>query len=71
MLSMMCMFSFFNMFLGIQAIYLGQLYLGLALFCGYVVYDTQVVLEKARMGYTDPIADSIQVRTKRSHARLP
>jgi FtsH-binding integral membrane protein len=61
MLSLLCLFSFISIFINVQAIMLGQLYLGLAVFCGYVVYDTQVILEKARMGVTDPIGDSIKV----------
>lgn len=61
LLSVMMLFSVIGMFMHVKAIMLGQLYLGLAVFCGYVVYDTQVILEKARMGVLDPISDSLQV----------
>ena len=60
-MSVMMLFSVIGMFMHVKAIMLGQLYLGLAVFCGYVVYDTQVILEKARMGVLDPISDSLQV----------
>lgn len=62
LLSVMMLFSLLSMFMRVEAIMLGQLYLGLAVFCGYVVYDTQVILEKARAGVQDPISDSLQVR---------
>ena len=32
-----------------------HLYLGLAMFCGFVLYDTQLIVEKCRQGDCDYI----------------
>merc|ERR1712156_1294577 len=38
-----------------------NIYLGLLVFCGYVVYDTQVIIEKAEMGRYNFVAHSLEL----------
>jgi len=42
-----------NLFLGIQILNVGLLYLGLLVMCGFVLYDTQLMIEKKRRGDDD------------------
>lgn len=37
------------------------LYLGLALMCGFVLYDTQLIIEKCRLGDRDFILHSVDL----------
>jgi len=52
-LSTLFMLSLFNLFLGSQLIYEINLYLGLLIMCGFVLYDTQLIVEKRRNGDDD------------------
>ena len=38
-----------------------NLYLGLFVFMGYVVFDTQVMVVRAENGVKDPVKDSVQL----------
>ena len=38
-----------------------HLYIGLAIFCGFIMFDTQVIIRKARMGDKDFIAHSLEL----------
>lgn len=38
-----------------------QLYLGLFVFAGYIIFDTQVMVERASMGVPDYIHDALQL----------
>merc|ERR1719197_732603 len=38
-----------------------NIYLGLAVFCGYVVYDTQVIIEKAEQGRFNFVAHALEL----------
>ncbi|KAG5454157.1 Bax inhibitor 1 [Clonorchis sinensis] len=52
-MSMLATFSFVNLFMRSPAIYQAELYIGLMLFCGFVVFDTQMIVEKRKCGDTD------------------
>jgi len=36
-----------------------QLYLGLVMFVGYVLFDTQLIIERAYNGSTDAVSDAV------------
>ena len=38
-----------------------HLYIGLAIFCGFIMFDTQVIIRKARNGDKDFIAHSLDL----------
>lgn len=59
--SLLLMLSFANMFFRSAAMYSVHLYLGLVIFSGYVLYDTQLVIERARAGNTDYIWDALEL----------
>ncbi|KAI7871166.1 inhibitor of apoptosis-promoting Bax1-domain-containing protein [Spinellus fusiger] len=42
-----------NMFFGNSLVFSAELYLGLIAFCAFVVYDTQMIVERASAGMTD------------------
>lgn len=52
-ISLLTTFSFMNLFIRSPAIYTAELYIGLAIFCAFVVFDTQLIVEKRRNGDTD------------------
>ncbi|CAM9640771.1 unnamed protein product [Ascophyllum nodosum] len=45
--------SLLSLFVRAEFLFNLQLYAGLAIFCGYVIYDTQVIVEKASLGDRD------------------
>jgi len=49
---MLCL-SLANIFMGSRLLYSAELYLGLAVMCGCVLYDTQLIVEKSRRGDDD------------------
>lgn len=55
MLSVMLFMSIINIFIGSYYLFQAQLYLGLIVFCVFVMYDTASIIEKRRMGDTDYI----------------
>ncbi|KRY34317.1 Bax inhibitor 1 [Trichinella spiralis] len=61
MLSAMCWVSMFNMFIRSPALFQVNLYTGLAVMCGFIVYDTQLIMEKKRMGDNDYIRYEIYI----------
>ncbi|KRY51220.1 putative Bax inhibitor 1 [Trichinella britovi] len=61
MLSAMCWVSMFNMFIRSPALFQVNLYTGLAVMCGFIVYDTQLIMEKKRMGDNDYIRHSVDL----------
>jgi len=38
-----------------------NLYLGLFMFCGYILYDTQLIIEKSDRGSTDFVWDALEL----------
>eukprot|EP00899_Mesostigma_viride_P006199 jgi/Mesvir1/15580/Mv03199-RA.1 len=46
---------------GAVAVFNAELYLGLLVFCGYVLYDTQVIVEKASRGQKDVIMHALDL----------
>jgi len=60
-LSTMLLFSFSNLLFRSKFINDVNLYLGLVVMCGFVLYDTQAIMEKCRMGQKDPIQHSLDL----------
>ncbi|CAN7990221.1 unnamed protein product [Ixodes hexagonus] len=54
-LSMMFVLSLANIFFGSYMLFQMHLYLGLMLFCFFVLYDTQLIIEKRKRGERDYI----------------
>lgn len=61
LLTTLMVLSFANLFFGAAWIHQTQLYLGLVAMCGFVLYDTQVIIEKRRMGSKDFVAHSLDL----------
>lgn len=61
LLSTLCLFSLASLFFGTNAFFQLSLYLGLVLMCDFVLYDTQLIMEKRRMGDKDFIIHSVQL----------
>lgn len=55
MLSVMLFMSIINLFIGSYYLFQAQLYLGLVVFCVFIMYDTATIIEKCRMGERDYI----------------
>lgn len=53
MVSVMLFMSIINLFIGSYYLFQAQLYLGLIVFCLFVMYDTATIIEKRRNGETD------------------
>jgi len=53
--------SFFNMFFRSSMVPLIHLYGGLFVFCGYVLYDTQLIVEKAESGDKDYVWHALEL----------
>jgi FtsH-binding integral membrane protein len=50
-----------NVFARSTAIYTVELYMGLLLFCGFVLVDTQEIIEKATLGDRDVVKHSLDL----------
>ncbi|XP_076242480.1 bax Inhibitor-1 [Calliopsis andreniformis] len=61
LLNMIVLFSFVNLFLRWSLFYHVHLYGGLFLMCGFVIYDTQLIIEKFHMGSKDFILHSLDL----------
>jgi len=60
-LSTMFWLSLANIFLGSALLFNGMLYVGLVVMCGFVLYDTQMIIEKCRRGDKDYIWHSVDL----------
>mmetsp|Transcript_19609 Transcript_19609/g.20321 ORF Transcript_19609/g.20321 Transcript_19609/m.20321 type:complete len:249 (+) Transcript_19609:1112-1858(+) len=59
--SLLAILSLSNIFLRSPSIYNLQLYAGLMMFSGYVIFDTQLLLEKAENGSRDVIGHALDL----------
>uniref|UniRef100_T1JK17 Bax inhibitor 1 n=1 Tax=Strigamia maritima TaxID=126957 RepID=T1JK17_STRMM len=60
-LSIVSILGFFNLFFGSKLLFEVNLYLGLAVMCGFILYDTQLIIAKRRMGDRDFIWHSVNL----------
>jgi len=60
-LSTLMFLAFINIFFRSQLLFQAHLYLGVAIFCGFIMFDTQVIIEKARRGDKDFVAHSLDL----------
>lgn len=60
-LSVLLLFSFINIFLRSKFLFDLYLYGGLFVFCGFICYDTALIIEKRRMGEEDYISHSMML----------
>merc|ERR1719431_1263158 len=60
-LSTLLFLGFLNIFFRSQLLFQVHLYIGLAIFCGFIMFDTQVIIRKARNGDRDFIAHSLDL----------
>lgn len=63
LLTVMMFTSIINLFIGSYLLFQAQLYLGLIVFCLFIMYDTAVIIEKRRMGDTDHIRHAMLLFT--------
>ena len=60
-LSTLIFLGFLNIFFMSQLLFQVHIYLGLAIFCGFIMFDTQVIILKARRGDTDFISHTLDL----------
>uniref|UniRef100_A0A023G0H6 Putative bax-mediated apoptosis inhibitor tegt/bi-1 n=1 Tax=Amblyomma parvum TaxID=251391 RepID=A0A023G0H6_AMBPA len=60
-LSVISLFTLANLFLGSYFLFQANLYLGVVVFCGFVLYDTQLIIEKRKRGERDYIRHSVDL----------
>lgn len=61
LLSTLMIMAFANIFFGSVLLYQANLYLGLLIMCGFVLYDTQLIIEKRRNGSKDFVTHSLDL----------
>ncbi|KAK3872983.1 hypothetical protein Pcinc_022005 [Petrolisthes cinctipes] len=60
-LSTLFWLSILNIFFGSRLLFQVNLYVGLAVMCGFIIFDTQNITEKARRGDKDYIKHSVEL----------
>ncbi|KAJ8950435.1 hypothetical protein NQ318_003713 [Aromia moschata] len=61
LLTTLMILSLANLFFGAMWVYQVQLYVGLLAMCGFVLFDTQLIIEKRRMGSKDFVGHSLDL----------
>jgi len=61
LLSTMFWMALINLFVGSRFLFQLNLYAGLAVMCGFILYDTQMIMEKHRRGDNDYIWQSVDL----------
>lgn len=61
LLTTLLLLSLANVFFGSYLIFQLHLYLGLLLMCGFVLYDTQLIIEKRRHGNKDFVTHALDL----------
>jgi len=60
-LSTLMWLGFLNIFFRSQLLFQAHIWIGLAVFCGFIMFDTQVIIRKARNGDKDFVAHSLDL----------
>jgi len=58
-MSLLLMMSIINLFIGSKLLYQIHLYLAFFVVCGFIMFDTNLIIEKRRRGDTDYISHSV------------
>ncbi|VVC87294.1 probable Bax inhibitor 1 [Leptidea sinapis] len=61
LLTSMTLMTLVNIFMQSHLLYQAHLYLGLMLMCGFVLFDTQLIIEKRRMGSKDFVQHALEL----------
>ncbi|KAI8434929.1 hypothetical protein MSG28_003402 [Choristoneura fumiferana] len=61
LLTSISIMSLVNIFMQSRILYQTHLYLGLVLMCGFVLFDTQLIIEKRRMGNKDFVQHALEL----------
>lgn len=61
LLTSMSLMSLVNLFMQSHILHQTHLYLGLMLMCGFVLFDTQLIIEKRRMGSKDFVQHALEL----------
>uniref|UniRef100_A0A8D8RUX9 Bax inhibitor 1 n=2 Tax=Cacopsylla melanoneura TaxID=428564 RepID=A0A8D8RUX9_9HEMI len=61
MLSTLITLSLANLFFGSKLLFDISIYLGLVVMCGFILYDTQLILEKVKLGDKDHVSHCIDL----------
>ncbi|CAG9585400.1 unnamed protein product [Danaus chrysippus] len=61
LLTSMSLMTLVNLFMQSHILYQTHLYLGLMLMCGFVLFDTQLIIEKRRMGNKDFVQHALEL----------
>merc|ERR1719410_3201061 len=60
-LSTLMWLGFANIFFRSQLLFQAHIWIGLAVFCGFIMFDTQMIIRKAKNGDKDFIAHSLDL----------